>query len=83
MEAWLDGTPVMVHRDVDLRGDYQRFGLNQFMLSRRAKQDSPTQSLFWDDIRVHRGAAPPTWAAAAGGVPAAPAPEKKTGLFSR
>ena len=51
-EAWVDGAKIIEYRDVDYRGRYTDYGINQFMLSRRAKASSPTQSLFWDEVEV-------------------------------
>ena len=57
-EAWVDGAKIIEYRDVDYRGHYDVYGLNQFMLSRRANEESPTQSVFWDDIVVSSSAGP-------------------------
>ena len=51
-EAWVDGEKIIEYLDVNYRGRYTAFGVNQFMLSRRASAKSPTQSLFWDDVEV-------------------------------
>ena len=56
-EAWVDGEKIIEYRDVDYRGRYDDRGLNHFMLSRRANAESPTQSLFWDDIELSAVAA--------------------------
>ena len=71
-EAWVDGAKIIEYSDVDYRGRYTDFGVNQFMLSRRASPKSPTQSLFWDDVEVSATATRSAPAALSSGAQKAP-----------